>query len=610
MFIQRVQIEEGFLDGLDILLDQGLNVVIGARGTGKTSLIELIRFCLGVPGSTHEATRRSRDHALSVLGSGQITVTLAEDAGPSIQVTRSASDEKPRSNVAFPKPAVFSQTEIETVGLQAIGRLKLIDGFASWEPESALGEQQAVADFASITLEADKVRREIDELEKQLAQQPLIAQQLEANLAPEKAIAHHSVAIAEKTTSLDQLSQQISVRAVHVAEGERVQSELGAWYAAVKAAVDAPPSMSLSIGVVSPEALKKTVIQIQVSLTEAMETISKLYYQVKSGKEGFAEEKLQLENSARQLRKEVEELSEGAGIVLRKGQQLRETQAKLVALKEFSTSRRNVLQKLLAKRSAASDRLDEVREKRFKTRSEVVVRLNKLLGPRIRLKLFRNAQIHAFESAIAEALKGSGLRFADIAAALAEKLSPRALLEAIDTFDQTLVAQVADISAERAARALTHLRTSDLATLGGIDIDDDVTFQLLDGKDYKDFNQLSTGQRCTVVLPMVLAHKDRIIIVDQPEDHIDNAFIADTLIKAILARDTSSQILFSTHNPNIPVLGEAERVLQLGSDGRRGFALVNGALDDLGVVSAISNVMEGGSEAFAKRSRFYAQAQP
>ena len=49
MYLSRVQIEEGFLDGLDLPFQPGLNVIIGARGTGKTSLIELVRYCLGAP---------------------------------------------------------------------------------------------------------------------------------------------------------------------------------------------------------------------------------------------------------------------------------------------------------------------------------------------------------------------------------------------------------------------------------------------------------------------------------------------------------------------------------------------------------------------------------
>ena len=94
MHIERIQVEEGFLNGLDVSPTPGLNVIIGARGTGKTSLIELIRFCLDVPGYTQESDRRSREHALSVLGSGQITLTLV-DGAQRIKVTRSAAEDAP-----------------------------------------------------------------------------------------------------------------------------------------------------------------------------------------------------------------------------------------------------------------------------------------------------------------------------------------------------------------------------------------------------------------------------------------------------------------------------------------------------------------------------------
>ena len=99
MYIERIQIEEGFLNGFDVYLRAGLNVLIGARGTGKTSLIELVRFCLDVPGYTPESTRRSRDHALSVLGSGQITLTLV-DGARRVTVSRAASDAAPRASGA------------------------------------------------------------------------------------------------------------------------------------------------------------------------------------------------------------------------------------------------------------------------------------------------------------------------------------------------------------------------------------------------------------------------------------------------------------------------------------------------------------------------------
>lgn len=103
----------------------------------------------------------------------------------------------------------------------------------------------------------------------------------------------------------------------------------------------------------------------------------------------------------------------------------------------------------------------------------------------------------------------------------------------------------------------------------------------------------------------MLRHVDRLLIVDQPEDHIDNAFIADTLIKSILARPDNSQLIFSTHNANIPLLGNADFVIQLGSDGRRGFPLAAASLSAPPVVRAITSVMEGGVEAFRRRAAFY-----
>ena len=93
--------------------------------------------------------------------------------------------------------------------------------------------------------------------------------------------------------------------------------------------------------------------------------------------------------------------------------------------------------------------------------------------------------------------------------------------------------------------------------------------------------------------------------MDQPEDHLDNAFIVDTIVSRICARAPEQQLLLSTHNANIPVLGDADQVILLRSDGRRGFVAHQGPLDDPVTVEAITSVMEGGIEAFRKRAAFY-----
>jgi hypothetical protein len=64
-------------------------------------------------------------------------------------------------------------------------------------------------------------------------------------------------------------------------------------------------------------------------------------------------------------------------------------------------------------------------------------------------------------------------------------------------------------------------------------------------------------------------------------------------------------MILTTHNANIPVLGEADLVVLLGSDGQRGFVRHSGPLADSEVVRAITTVMEGGYDAFERRAAFY-----
>lgn len=93
--------------------------------------------------------------------------------------------------------------------------------------------------------------------------------------------------------------------------------------------------------------------------------------------------------------------------------------------------------------------------------------------------------------------------------------------------------------------------------------------------------------------------------MDQPEDHLDNAFVVDTVVKAMRDRGAEAQLICTTHNPNIPVLGSAANVILMGSDGRRGFVRQHGDLNDPAIVEAITNVMEGGKDAFRRRAEFY-----
>ncbi len=606
MRIKRVQIEEGFLDGLDVSFATGLNVVIGERGTGKTSLIELVRFCLGVRGYTSDSTKRSLDHALSILTSGQVTVTLS-DGERDVLVTRSASDESPRASGSFVRPIIFSQTEIETVGLRAHGRIGLLDSFSENQKLMEARESEASSEVRSLTVQMKAQRREIDELAGQIEEIPALDKQIAELVPQEQKLARVSANANEKKNQLDAISANMAASAVGVSAIERFKQSVSRWQSSL---ASPQPTLEPWPEGAGPDLLAKcreSVGRAKDHLDNARRELQNAMSEAESHLRSSQENKLNIEDRARQLRKEVETLQEGAGAIVRQGQQLRQRKAHLESLKKVLIERRKALNSFLVQRDAALGRLDSITEQRFGVRNAVATKLTETLGGRIRVRVSRAGQFEAFAAAIADALRGSGLRYNELSSTLARNVSPRELIEAVDTNDFDLIAEAAGITKDRAARALGHLRECDLGVLATVAVEDTVALQLLDGADYKGIAELSTGQRCTVILPLVLRHSERVLIVDQPEDHIDNAFIVDTLIFSVLARRTDSQIIFSTHNPNIPVLGGADRVIQLSSDGKRGFPVLASNLDDPSVVNAITTVMEGGAKAFKRRAAFYSR---
>jgi len=92
-------------------------------------------------------------------------------------------------------------------------------------------------------------------------------------------------------------------------------------------------------------------------------------------------------------------------------------------------------------------------------------------------------------------------------------------------------------------------------------------------------------------------------LIDQPEDNLDNSYVYETVVKTVKKAKTNRQLIFVTHNPNIPVLGDAEQVIVMQSDGRSGSVAGTGSVDQCR--DAIINLLEGGVKAFQLRSERY-----
>ena len=201
-------------------------------------------------------------------------------------------------------------------------------------------------------------------------------------------------------------------------------------------------------------------------------------------------------------------------------------------------------------------------------------------------------------------------------AALAQRIDPRpkrgwAYRSLDDTIEELhqFVAGTGSWNAKdgRFERALKRLQPEQLDRLALYVAQDAVTVSFRDqrqpGRPWKPLAQGSPGQQTAALLAFVLGYGVEPIILDQPEDDLDNALIYELLVRRLREQKAQRQIIVVTHNPNIVVHGDAELVMSLDTKNGEAAVVCSGGLQERKVRDEICRVMEGGRDAFQARYR-------
>lgn len=265
--------------------------------------------------------------------------------------------------------------------------------------------------------------------------------------------------------------------------------------------------------------------------------------------------------------------------------------------------------KLEQERSELLGQLSESRSQRSAALRKAVAALNKSLKGKLKVDLKIDGDRGRLKTFLAECkLDGVGekrLAWIDDQ----DGLSPLALAAAIRDGEDRLVAQYG--LTPGVAAALAKLPRAKVFALEALSLDDFVELELNvahDGKEqYRALNRLSTGQQCTAVLHMLLLANPDPLVVDQPEDNLDNAFIAERIVRELRDAKTKRQFVFSTHNANIPVFGDAEWIGIFTAEENQG-ALApgqQGSIDVPHIRTQVADILEGGRAAFMQRKEKY-----
>lgn len=131
----------------------------------------------------------------------------------------------------------------------------------------------------------------------------------------------------------------------------------------------------------------------------------------------------------------------------------------------------------------------------------------------------------------------------------------------------------------------------------------DVKYRSAPGKNLRPINEGSPGQKTAALLAFILSYGEEPLILDQPEDDLDNHLIYDLVVRQLKEMKQKRQVIVVTHNANIVVNGDSENVISLDPAKGQSRISTQGSLQKSVVRKDICNVMEGGTEAFDLRYR-------
>ncbi|MFV0442080.1 MAG: AAA family ATPase [Planctomycetaceae bacterium] len=618
--IETLSVIGGFLDGLQVSFGDGLNTIIGARGTGKTTAVEFIGYALdSLPSREHAADERKRIETLVKrnLGGGRICVGIRARDGSTYNVTRTFGDEpiildgheQPVSvnlKSGLFRADIFSQNAVESIADRPLFQLDLIDSFSGQQIADIFSrEQQLISTLKANAHQIIPLEREVATICDELTSLPTIETKLKAftgttnGASAEINEAHRLKSLRDREVrslkqlrelavqyraSLLELIDSVGQRATKVVDPEAAQGP--------NSEVLRKASQLLTdCGHDVDGLLQKAVARIEkagAGIAEQIELIAQRH----------REQELAFRATIEKHKQAQQEAAERA--------ELERTRNQLLARQQQQAEIRQQIETLYGKRRQLLAQLSELRDQRFSIRKSVAERINGELAPTILVTILQYGNADAYRQMLEARLKGAGLKQGVVAQKIASAMTPAELTSVIRSRNSDPLIDRAELSADQSAKVAAVLFDPEfLFTLETVELDDQPLIELKDGQEYKDTSSLSTGQKCTTILPILLLESDSTLIVDQPEDNLDNRFIFQTVVESIRHVKAKRQLVLVTHNPNIPVLGEADHVVVLESDGARARVSKEGNVD--ACKTEIVTLLEGGAEAFRRRGERYGQ---
>ena len=606
-YIVGVNIRGQFFQDLWISLSPNCNAMIGVKGSGKTSVLECLRFALGalVPESRSEEVQSHLSHILGQ--SGSVRVLVKRKDGAKVLIERSASNPDVFS-------LVFEDDRCEEVrNPEALMFPSFILGWHEIEQAATdPGIRQAYLDTIA---DREKIRQLQEETDEGIGQIRSLHEQVANKYSSFMALRRRVSLLQDRRSGLQELKDAKLVELKDTYEMATRQRDaiekLASWlnerakqefnWQSVEAIPELPSLEGISPVREFASQASKIMNGLRVHVTEFMEghrnLVADYATELATSMPKLASA---FDSFAVEYDEAVSALSDDQKRLLESHRQVLEQTSALPSLEQKMHEEQSRLEELLAKLSRLCDGVADALDKQTELRKLRVAELgSQLVDFGVRLEVSPRSRLSMFEQISVGNPDGANI-FGELNNQFsASARHHRKLAQAYEKAGMDLV--------EGFPLLLSSMAFSDyLAAFEGDDLK--IFFNVgQDHEDYRAIDQLSAGQRCTAVFPLLLKLQEGPLIVDQPEDNLDNRHIADVIAPALVDDKRDRQIAFTSHNANLVVLTDAEHIVMFESDGatgsvsNRGFLCTSESL----ITPHVIAILDGGQEALRLRYQKY-----
>ena len=650
--ILGVIIEGGFLSGepdearsdatptpFMLHLNPNLNTVIGGRGAGKSALIEAIRYAFDLPARTEANQKQAQTLLGNTLGAGAKVTLFYElpdgaryriertfDRGPKVYDADSGEVKNVHPTQIWPGGdpiEVYGQKEIYEISKNLAFQLELLDRYVAEELNAVRDKEEEI--IRSLQTNAESIlrlQRDVDDAQQRLRDLEQVKLELE-RFKKREVISRleRKTQYDREKTLLDEAGQAVEQLARDLEQFTRDHPPLAASLLGEKAH-STPSAGQARQDLPHLELLKKhadLLAQIDKAVAAAIEELRQrirtLWGAGEPARAGWQKDYDREEETYQALLREFDDVSADRYVKLQSRRDLLEKLAREVE------NRQARVEELKTERIVKLAELRKIREREFKVRRDKARQLTNQLGDALRVTVEMAGHRDAYADKLVRLFTGTRLQrntihqmararvddaFVDpahLAAAIrAERNNPPE--------SESILAQIYDISPALRTR-LTALEDEMLFALETYRIPDRPDIRLKVGGQYRPLNPapgeagLSTGQKCTAVLSLILLERDTPLVIDQPEDDLDNQFIFAEIVTTLRREKERRQFIVATHNANIPVSGDAELIAVMEANEKHGWIAHLGSIDNPTLREPVENILEGGREAFKIRQFKY-----